>query len=375
MPASARKTVVDLNTVGVYHVWGRCVRRAWLCGNDPISGVDHSERRDWIRQLQEKLAALFSMEVEFHSELSNHLHLIIRTRPDIVAKWSDEDVVRRMLTVHRIIHSESGQVEPPSAEEIQLELADAERVADLRCRLKNLSWFMKALRETVARRANRSEKITGAFWDGRFRCRKLIDETAILICGMYVDLNQIRAGEAASPEQSKYTSVFDRIGGWQFRRQAATGTVPGTFDGEVDHWISGSEEGRPIGSDAPDGWLGELTLEDGPGAIESEWNLRSRSGRRASDKGLLPLSFEKYLELLDWTGQQLNDKKRGVIPDSLAPILERLRIRSERWVDLIEHFDIWFASFVGHMDELRAAAARAGKRCLRGIRQCAAAFL
>jgi hypothetical protein len=146
------------------------------------------------------------------------------------------------------------------------------------------------------------------------------------------------------------------------------------FDGSVDLWVSVNNDDQ-IGLAAPDGWLGELTLQDGPGAMESEWNLRSRSGRRASDKGLLPLSFEKYLELLDWTGRQLRDGKRGVIPEGLAAILERLRIRSDRWLDLIEHFDGWFANFVGHLDELRAAAVRTGKRCLRGIRRCAATFL
>jgi hypothetical protein len=127
--------------------------------------------------------------------------------------------------------------------------------------------------------------------------------------------------------------------------------------------------------DAPDGWLGELTLQEASGASESEWNLRSRTGRRASDKGLLPLTLEKYLEPLDWTGRQLREGKSGVIPGSLAAILERLRIRSERSLDLIEHFEGWFTSFVGHMDELHKAAVRTGKRCLRGMRQCAAAFL
>jgi hypothetical protein len=44
--------------------------------------------------------------------------------------------------------------EPPTAAEIEAELADSEGVAELRRRFKDLSWFMKALRETVARRAN-----------------------------------------------------------------------------------------------------------------------------------------------------------------------------------------------------------------------------
>jgi hypothetical protein len=339
----------------------------WLCGDDPLSGVDYSQRRGWIRQLQEQLAALFAVEVEFHVEMSNHLHLVVRTRPDIVLTWSDDDVVRRMLTVHKVIHSKDGQIEPPSVGEMQIELAEPSRVAELRRRLKDLSWFMKALRETIARRANQSDGGTlGAFWDGRFRCRRLMDETAILICGIYVDLNQIRAREAVTPEQSTHTSAFDRICGWQLRQR----------NDAVETGVrTNSADSQPMGAEAPDGWLGELTIQEGPGASESEWNLRSRTGRRASDKGLLPMTLEKYLELLDWTGRQLREGKSGVIPDSLAPILHRLRIRAERWLELIEHYDSWFGNFVGHLEQLRAAAVRAGKQCLRGIRQCTEAFL
>ena len=344
--------------------------RAWLCGDDPYSGIDYSERRPWIRKLQEKLAALFAIEVEFHAEMSNHLHLVLRTRPDIVAAWSDEDVVRRMLTVHKLIQSEDDHVEPPSIGEIRLELASSDRVAELRQRLSSLSWFMKALRETIARRANQSDGITGTFWDGRFDCRRLVDETAIVICGIYVDLNQIRAGEAASPEEWRHTSAFDRICGWQARQH----TIAAEPGGETAKGLEANGNDRCLADNAPDGWLGELTLEDGPGALELPWNLRSRTGRRASDKGLLPITLEKYLELLDWTGRQLREGKRGVIPDSLAPILERLRVRREQWLDLIEHFEDWFTKFVGHIDKLHKAAVRLGQRWLRGMRQCAAAF-
>ncbi len=46
---------------------------------------------------------------------------------------------------------------------------------------------------------------------------------AILICGICVDLNQIRAGEAATPEESRYTSAFDRIAGRQAREANVAG--------------------------------------------------------------------------------------------------------------------------------------------------------
>lgn len=63
MPGCARSEVVAPGTVGVYHCWGRCVRRAWLCGIDPATATDYEHRRNWIRQLQEQLAGLFAVEI------------------------------------------------------------------------------------------------------------------------------------------------------------------------------------------------------------------------------------------------------------------------------------------------------------------------
>ena len=54
----------------------------------------------------------------------------------------------------------------------------------------------------MARRANREDKCCGAFFAERFKARFLAGESAILVCGVYVDLNKIRAGEAVTPEES-----------------------------------------------------------------------------------------------------------------------------------------------------------------------------
>ena len=63
MPSYARKEIVPDGEVGVYHCVNRCVRRAWLCGDDPVSGRSYQHRKDWIRDRLEELAGSFAVDV------------------------------------------------------------------------------------------------------------------------------------------------------------------------------------------------------------------------------------------------------------------------------------------------------------------------
>ncbi|HUG69647.1 MAG TPA: hypothetical protein VMM76_17990, partial [Pirellulaceae bacterium] len=67
--------------------------------------------------------------------------------------------------------------------------------------------------------------------------------------------------------------------------------------------------------------------------------------------------------------------KRGAIPDHLAPILERLQIRSEHWLETVLQFDQRFGCVVGRAEEITAAAARMGRRWLRGRRAAGESFI
>ncbi|MBS0265481.1 MAG: hypothetical protein JSS02_26350, partial [Planctomycetes bacterium] len=62
------------------------------------------------------------------------------------------------------------------------------------------------------------------------------------------------------------------------------------------------------------------------------------TGTRCSEKGFLPMSLGDYLQLLDWTGRQLAQGKKGQIPDTVGPILERLQLDHQGWCDLVAHF-------------------------------------
>ena len=91
--------------------------------------------------------------------------------------------------------------------------------------------------EAISRRCNRDADTSGAFWEHRFDCRSLADEAAILVCGVYVDLNAIRACEADTPEQSRHTSAYDRIQGLQ---QRLIGNAEETFQANSPLPIVGS---------------------------------------------------------------------------------------------------------------------------------------
>jgi hypothetical protein len=93
---------------------------------------------------------------------------------------------------------------------------------------------------------------------------------------------------------------------------------------------------------------------------------------RASDKGFLPMTLEEYLALLDWTGRELRADKRGAIPAELLPILERLQIQPESWLDVVVTFDRKFRTVVGRVAAIRREALRRRRRWLHGLSSAAA---
>ena len=56
MARLARREMIDPTEIQVCHTISRCVRRAFLCGDDPVRGESYEHRRQWIRDRLEVLA-------------------------------------------------------------------------------------------------------------------------------------------------------------------------------------------------------------------------------------------------------------------------------------------------------------------------------
>ena len=307
-----RRKTVDSTKPGYYHCISRCVRRAFLCGDD----YDH--RRQWIQDRLAFLLGAFAVEICAFAILSNHLHLVVKTEPQAAATWSDLEVARRWTTLFpkelkRLKQTASGPAAAHRLEKSYLEslAADTRKIAVWRERLASISWFNKLLKEPIARRANREEGCSGHFWEGRFKCIRLLDPAAVLACMVYVDLNPLRAGMARALRDCSFTSILERLK--VLRRP-----------------------GRPK-------------------------RKTSRGGRRArprlsllATEAMFNLSGREYVSLVGATGGVPIDSRdhRGVLAE--------LGINADAWAATIGRTVTWFGTAVGRARDLVAEAKRRG---------------
>jgi REP element-mobilizing transposase RayT len=240
------------------------------------------------------------------SIMDNHLHVLVRLEPNVTAKWSDEEVVRRWLAVYP---PRTLDLDDPKLVRLWVKhlVQDADKVAQYRQRLGDLGWFMKALKEPLARLANKEDDCKGTFWESRYKSIAILDEEALLATCAYIDLNPVAAGIAATPETSRHTSVRQRVeharakGKLAALKAAARGAAAGskaTGRLEETHWLCPVEDLR-----------------------------RKGSPREGMLKGF---SLGSYLLLVDYTGRLCRSGKAR-ISQEVAGILERLGTSGELW--------------------------------------------
>ena len=294
-----RSQQVSLASTPYYHCIGRCVRRAFLCGEDPLSGRSFEHRRAWVTERLALLSEVFAINLCAYAVMSNHYHLVVRIHADQANGWDDREVASRWMKIFTgppIVHNWLAGQSPDDATAIRAQ----QEVAKWRERLCDLSWFMRCLNEHIARRANEEDGCTGHFWEGRFKTQALLDEQAVLACMAYVDLNPVRACIAETPEDSDYTSIQQRIRSLGLATENPESSLENGMEPRVPRML-------PL--------VTKETEEECP-------DYRTVCDFRLMD----------YLELVDWTGRVVRQDKRGALSGYLPAILSRLQIDRETWL-------------------------------------------
>ena len=393
-----RSALVSLDATPWYHVISRCVRRAFLCGEDAVTGRNYEHRRGWIVERLEQLAGVFAIDVAAYAVMSNHAHLVVRVHAERAQAWSQDEVLRRWtrlyvgpeLVQHYVRHGEEGLC--PA----QLDAVHG-WAETYRSRLADLSWFMRVLNQSIARMANAEDQVTGRFWEGRFKSHALLDEAAVLTAMAYVDLNPIRARLGTVPEDSAFTSIAERLKPVREGDGPSTESATDVPNRDNSTIAAGRQRNGPLiqkPGAAGSPFLGsgdkaaaetadpscQSPLEPLPTQpLESQLSALPRAplmpfdatGRMAA---AIPFAFDDYLELVDTTGRVIREDKKGYIPGETPQILERLNIDPEPFIATTARMLQQFSTAIGTPEHLTAHCVTRNIAFLRGMSAARALF-
>ena len=303
----ARKSQISLLDTPYYHCVSRCVRRAFLCGEEQGKSFEH--RRQWVEDRIHVLSDVFTIDVCAYAVMSNHTHLVLHVCTEKAQKLTTDEVIQRWHTLFK----GTLLTQRYSSPETRRDLSDAQ-LQSVKCtaeiwrkRLYDISWFMRALNEYIARAANKEDDCTGHFWEGRFKSQALLDDAALIACMAYVDLNPVRANLAVTPETSNHTSIQYRI------RAANASKTPKRLMPFVNN--------------------SKLKIENS-----------------------LPFSLIDYLQLIDTTSRYISPHKRGKVVSNVPNILERLNMGTDKWLILTTQFEVYFKQAAGKVIHLERYA-------------------
>ena len=96
----ARSTLIDYQSTLYYHTISRCVRRAFLCGEDELTGQSFEHRRQWLVDRSKFLASHFTIGICAFAVMSNHYHLVLKVDTEAAAALTDDEVVSRWTAVY-----------------------------------------------------------------------------------------------------------------------------------------------------------------------------------------------------------------------------------------------------------------------------------
>ncbi|MBM7455904.1 REP element-mobilizing transposase RayT [Oceanisphaera litoralis] len=307
-----------------YHCICRCVRRAYLCGEDRLTGQDFNHRKRWVLARLRQLQKVFTIDLCAYAVMANHYHLVVHVDTAAAEALTENEVVARWHRLFRL---------PVLVERYMAGTADTEAeqlaaqgiIAGWRRRLSDLSWYMRCLNEHIARKANEEDNCKGRFWEGRFRSQAILDDAGLLACMTYVDLNPLRAGMVEQPEDSVDVSLHQRL---QHHAQSDKHTPSDQTQGLallpfIEHFHQDNEKG-------------------------------------------IPFSFADYLQLVDWVGRARREDKAGVIAEDTPPILARLGLGTAGFLAALKPHHLSRGSVIGRgMSRIRYAQAH-HRRCVQG---------
>ena len=209
----ARKYLIDYTKTCFYHCMSRCARQEFLLDSVDTSEGETNYRNDWIQRRLLYLSDVFAIDLMSFAIMDNHTHLVLFANLDLAKQWSNVEVLKRWTKLGKLpllcqLYLSKDWRSKLNDVELSIVL---EQIDVYRAKLANISVFMSRFNYYIAKRANKEDRVSGHFWEARFKSQALLDMNAVLACMAYVDLNPIRAKKSFTLLDSKHTSIKYRL--------------------------------------------------------------------------------------------------------------------------------------------------------------------
>lgn len=189
-----RRVWISENT-GVYHIISRISGGQFLL---------HNYEKELFLKLLERCSRSFFVRIHAFAIMSNHFHLLISGQEQEASSATEDELIRR----YRLIYGkEAMPPEGPQTESGDYLPDEDGGIERLRRRLGSISRFVQELKQGFSRRYNRENQRFGTLWSGRFGSPVMELGDAAITASAYIDLNPVRAGIVARPEEYRWSSM------------------------------------------------------------------------------------------------------------------------------------------------------------------------
>ncbi|MFT6268173.1 MAG: REP element-mobilizing transposase RayT [Alphaproteobacteria bacterium] len=189
------------------------MRQGFLLDSVKVNDTQFNYRNEWIQCRLLFLSDVFAIDLLSFAIMDNHTHLVLFANLQLAGQWNNAEVLRRWSKLGKLpllcqlYLSENWR---NKLNDVELAIV-LDQIDEYRLKLSDISIFMSRFNYYIAKRANKEDKITGHFWEARFKSQALLDAKSVLSCMLYVDLNPIRAKKSKSLFDSYFTSIKYRL--------------------------------------------------------------------------------------------------------------------------------------------------------------------
>jgi REP element-mobilizing transposase RayT len=195
----------------IYHCVSRVVDRRFAFGQD---------EKEKLRTFMRMYENFSGNRVLSYCFMCNHIHLLVEITPRPAGGLADEELLGRLKWIQTEAQVALVAKELVEARQVVAEERAKEGEAYVQAiherftwRMHDLSQFMQGFLQRYTQWHNGKTKRKGHLWEDRFKSVIVEDGVAAKTMAAYIDLNPLRAGMVKNPEDYRWSSYGEAIGG------------------------------------------------------------------------------------------------------------------------------------------------------------------